>query len=138
MKSSSEEPGELRSIQMDVSATVAAINRLVHEPARLAILTVLSACESADFVFLRTATGLSAGNLSIQLTRLEEADLIEMKRTIEKRRTLTMVRLTDLGKYEVSQYWTEMESLRKRAGNSVVDIPDRKRKPRAIFTPSPA
>ena len=50
-----------------VSSTVAALSRVVHEPARLAILTVLSACQAADFVFLRTATALSAGNLSVQL-----------------------------------------------------------------------
>ena len=57
----------------DFSTIVAALNRTVHEPARLAILIVLSACQAADFVFLRTATGLSAGNLSVQLTRLQQA-----------------------------------------------------------------
>ena len=51
--------------ELGVSETVAGLNRVIHEPARLAILTVLTACESADFVFLRTATGLTAGNLSV-------------------------------------------------------------------------
>jgi winged helix DNA-binding protein len=48
-------------------------NRLVHEPARLAILTVLCSCKSADFVFLRRVTGLTKGNLSVQLVNLEQA-----------------------------------------------------------------
>ncbi len=121
----------------DVSATVAALNRVVHEPARLAILTVLSACQSADFVFLRTATGLTAGNLSIQLSRLEQASLIEMERTIENRRTLTMVRLTGLGTTELNHYWTDMESLRQQVRGSV-SAEERKRRPGGTLSPSPA
>jgi hypothetical protein len=69
------------------------IDRQVHEPARLAILTVLSACERADFLFLERATGLTRGNLSVQLSRLEEAGLIEIEKTIvamvEARSSLT-------------------------------------------------
>jgi DNA-binding transcriptional ArsR family regulator len=49
------------------------LDRLVHEPARLAILTVLSSCHEADFVFLQRATGLTNGNLSAHLSKLEDA-----------------------------------------------------------------
>ena len=55
-------------------------NRMVHEPARLAILTVLSSCQSADFLFLEHVTGLTRGNLSVQLTNLETAGLIEIRK----------------------------------------------------------
>ena len=55
------------------------VDRLIHEPGRLAILTVLSSAASADFVFLRRATGLTAGNLSSHLGRLEEAGLVEIE-----------------------------------------------------------
>lgn len=121
----------------NVSLTVAALNRIVHEPARLAILTVLSAYQAADFVFLRTATGLTAGNLSIQLSRLEQASLIEMERTIENRRTLTMVRLTELGKIELNHYWEDMESLRRQV-RGYVSVEERKRRPSGALSPSPA
>jgi DNA-binding transcriptional ArsR family regulator len=56
------------------------IDRLVREPARLAILTVLAACEWADFLFIKRGTGLSRGNLSVQLSRLEEASLIVIEK----------------------------------------------------------
>jgi DNA-binding transcriptional ArsR family regulator len=98
----------------DVATMVADLNRVIHEPARLAILTVLSACESADFIFLRTATGLSAGNLSVQITRLEEAGLVTVAKVIERKRTQTTVRLTAGGKGELAQYWQAMERLRSQ------------------------
>ena len=49
------------------------LDRLIHEPGRLAILTVLSSVRDADFVFLQRATGLTKGNLSSHLTKLEDA-----------------------------------------------------------------
>jgi DNA-binding transcriptional ArsR family regulator len=55
-------------------------------PAHLAIMKVLSSCRSADFLFLQNVTGLSKGNLSVQISRLEEAGLLAMEKTIEKRR----------------------------------------------------
>lgn len=100
--------------QEDISTMVAELNRVVHEPARLAILTVLSACESADFTFVRAATGLTAGNLSVQITRLEEAGLVTVEKVIEKRRTLTTVSLSSKGKDELSAYWRGMERLRQQ------------------------
>jgi len=59
---------------------LAGLDRLVHEPARLAILTSLGACSSADFLFLQRLTGLSKGNLSSHLAKLEEAGLAEEAR----------------------------------------------------------
>jgi DNA-binding transcriptional ArsR family regulator len=94
------------------------IDRVVHEPARLAVLTVLSSCEEADFLFLERATGLSRGNLSVQLTRLEEAGLIEIRKTIERRRTLTTASLRGRGRRALDAYWTQMEALREIAHTS--------------------
>ena len=91
------------------------IDRLVHEPARLVILTVLAACEQADFLFLERATGLSRGNLSVQLGRLEEAGLIRITKTIQRKRTLTMVALADPGRLALGAYWRVMAALRERA-----------------------
>jgi DNA-binding transcriptional ArsR family regulator len=87
------------------------IDRVVHEPARLAILTVLSTCEEADFLFLERATKLSRGNLSVQLTRLEDANVIEIEKRIEHKRTLTTAKLTDRGRRTLNAYWESMNAL---------------------------
>ena len=97
----------------DIANIVSDLNRTVHEPARLAILTVLSACDSADFVFLKAAAGLTAGNLSVQISRLEEASLVIVKKIIERRRTVTTVSLTDGGRHELEEYWSAMDRIRQ-------------------------
>jgi DNA-binding transcriptional ArsR family regulator len=91
------------------------IDRLIHEPARLAILTVLGACERADFLFLARATGLTRGNLSVQLKRLEEGGVIEIEKTIHRNRTLTTAALTRNGRRALDNYWQSMEALRAHA-----------------------
>jgi len=91
------------------------IDRTIHEPARLAILSVLASCERADFLFLERATGLTRGNLSVQLTRLEESGLVEIWKTIERKRTLTTASLTDLGRTNLNSYWESMEAYRAAA-----------------------
>jgi DNA-binding transcriptional ArsR family regulator len=93
-----------------------AVDRVIHEPARLAILTVLSACESADFTFLQSATGLSKGNLSVQLTRLDEAGLISVERVLHRKTTRTSVELTRRGKQQLSDYWFTMKKIQEQAG----------------------
>ena len=98
---------------LDLADLVSDLSRTVHEPARLAILTVLSACESADFVFLRAAAGLTAGNLSVQISRLEEAGLVTVEKIIERRRTVTTVSLTDGGRHELEDYWSAMDRIRQ-------------------------
>ena len=57
------------------------LDRVVHEPARLAILTALAACRSADFLFLQSLTGLTKGNLSGHLAKLERAGLVGVEPT---------------------------------------------------------
>jgi DNA-binding transcriptional ArsR family regulator len=77
------------------------------------ILTVLSACESADFTFLQTATGLSKGNLSVQISRLEEGRLIEVDKVIRNKKTLTTIRLTRSGRGKIMKYWATMDEVRR-------------------------
>src|SRR5215467_1380985 len=91
------------------------IDRVIHEPARLAILTVLSSCAEADFLFLERITKLTRGNLSVQLTRLAEAGMIEVEKRIEHKRTLTTAKLTDKGRQELNTYWESMNVLRSAA-----------------------
>ena len=51
--------------------TIKSIDRIIHEPARLIIVTILNAVESADFLYLQRETGLTKGNLSAHLAKLE-------------------------------------------------------------------
>jgi DNA-binding transcriptional ArsR family regulator len=89
------------------------IDRIIHEPARLAILTVLSGCRAADFLFLANATGLSRGNLSIQLTKLEEAGLIRIRKEIIRKKTRTTASLSARGAKDIAAYWKIMDRLRE-------------------------
>lgn len=98
--------------QIPLASTLADLNRLVHEPARLAILTVLGSCQSADFTFLETATGLTKGNLSVQLTRLEEAALIRIEKSAKKNRPVTTAHIVAEGRYQLARYWRQMEEIR--------------------------
>src|SRR5215475_8555748 len=88
------------------------IDRIVHEPARLAILSVLGGCGVADFLFLENATGLSRGNLSVQLTKLEEAGLIKIRKEIVGKKTRTTATLTAKGARDISAYWKAIDKLR--------------------------
>jgi DNA-binding MarR family transcriptional regulator len=94
---------------------LANLDRRVHDPARLSILTALSACERADFLFLQRITGLTKGNLSSHLSKLEEAGLVEIEKRFVDKKTQTLVRLTDAGGQTIEGYWKEMEDLRKSA-----------------------
>ncbi|HVL65886.1 MAG TPA: transcriptional regulator [Vicinamibacterales bacterium] len=92
---------------------LASLNRLVHEPGRLAILTALSACEEADFLFLLNITGLTKGNLSSHLSKLEQGGLVEIRKAFEGRQPITYVRLTPEGREGVTEYWDRMEKVRR-------------------------
>jgi len=93
------------------------IDRVVHEPARLAILTALSACDSADYVFLQRLTGLQSGSLTQHLARLEEAGLVTIAKGFAGKYPQTTVALTKQGRKAISDHWAQIDSL-KRARNS--------------------
>ena len=93
--------------------SLAELDKLVHAPARLAILTALAACERADFLFLQSLTGLSKGNLSSNLMRLERAELIEIEKRVVDKTTRTTACLTSKGRGAIEGYWQELETLRE-------------------------
>lgn len=88
------------------------LDRLVHEPGRLAILTVLSSVADADFVFLQRTTGLTKGNLSSHLTKLEEAGLVAIAKRFVRKKPNTSVALTRLGKRRIAHHWEQLERLK--------------------------
>lgn len=94
---------------------LARLDRLIHEPARLAILTALSACRSADFPFLARATGLTHGNLSSHLVKLEDGGLVSIEKGYRGRTPATTIRITDQGRAAVGEHWGQLEQLRKRS-----------------------
>ncbi len=94
---------------------LAALDKLVHEPARLAILTALSACSSADFLFLQQLTGLTRGNLSSHLSKLEEAGLVKIEKRFLGKTPNTLISLTETGMTAIERHWQLLESLRQGA-----------------------
>ena len=87
---------------------IADVDRLVHEPARLMILAVLYVVESADFVFLMRQTGLTRGNLSSHMSKLEAAAYIEIKKEFVDKIPRTLLRLTDTGRAAFESYRQDM------------------------------
>lgn len=88
------------------------LDRLIHEPGRLAILTILSSVTDADFVFLQRTTGLTKGNLSSHLTKLEAAGLVRIEKRFVRRKPNTNVALTAAGKRGISRHWEQLERLK--------------------------
>jgi DNA-binding MarR family transcriptional regulator len=87
------------------------IDRIVHEPARLVILTILSAVADAEFKYLQNATGLSKGNLSSHLSKLEGACYIEQTKSFRGKVPVTTVAITKQGLKSLKQYRTRMTAL---------------------------
>ena len=89
------------------------LDRLIHEPGRLAILTVLSSVTDADFVFLLRATGLTKGNLSSHLSKLEDAGLVAIEKRFVRKKPNTNVALTAEGRQRIAAHWEQLERLKQ-------------------------
>lgn len=87
------------------------LNRVIHEPARLTIVAVLSSIKEADFLYLLRETGLTKGNLSTHLFRLEEAGYVEIEKTFRGKVPLTLVRLSSAGKAAFQEYRKSMKDI---------------------------
>jgi DNA-binding transcriptional ArsR family regulator len=91
------------------------VDRLIHEPSRTIILAILSAVESADFLYLQRETGLTKGNLSVHLSKLEEAGYVHIEKTYRGKVPLTLCRMTEEGRAAFSAY---RKQLRKFVENT--------------------
>ena len=80
------------------------IDRVIHEPARLMIVAFLSVVESADFIFLMRQTGLTRGNLSSHLSKLEQAGYVVIEKTFVDKIPRTLLSLSDEGREAFSSY----------------------------------
>ena len=89
---------------------LASVDRLIHEPARLMIVAILYAVESADFVYLQRETELTKGNLSSHLSKLENAGYVEIEKTYRGKIPLTVCRLTDQGRQAFENYRKQLKN----------------------------
>lgn len=80
------------------------LNPILHSQLRLAIISILISVEEADFVFLKTQTQSTVGNLSVQITKLEEAGYILVEKSFKGKRPCTTCKITELGKNAFEEY----------------------------------
>ena len=83
---------------------LADLDRIIHSPARLMMMTYLYVVESVDFIFLMRLTGLTWGNLSSHLGTLEEAEYVNIEKKFVQKKSHTMVNLTDKGRQAFREY----------------------------------
>jgi DNA-binding transcriptional ArsR family regulator len=87
------------------------VDRVIHEPARLLIVTLLSAVKEADFLYMQRESGLTKGNLSSHLLKLEQAGYIEIQKTFRGKIPLTLLCLTQTGRAALEGYKKKMKNL---------------------------
>ena len=93
------------------------IDRVIHSPARLMILTFLYVVEEGDMVYLLNQTGLTWGNLSANVHKLKDAGYVEVKKDFVDERPQTWVRLTEQGRQAFREYRAQMKGV-------LDDLPD--------------
>ena len=86
------------------------LNPLLHSELRLAIISILIGVEEADFVYIRTETGATAGNLSVQIDKLQKARYIEVEKGFRGKMPRTVCRITNSGREAFGEY---VETLRE-------------------------
>jgi DNA-binding MarR family transcriptional regulator len=90
-------------------------DKLIHEPARLLIISHLYVVEGADFLFIMRQTGMTFGNLSAHMSRLEEAGYIEVEKGFVGKKPNTRLSLTDEGRAAFEDYRKNMRQLFENA-----------------------
>jgi DNA-binding MarR family transcriptional regulator len=91
--------------------SLADIDPIIHAPARLMVLTYLYVVESVDYVFLMRQTGLTWGNLSTHLTKLEEAGYVAIEKEFRGKKPHSMIHLTDRGREAFRAYKTNLQQV---------------------------
>ena len=86
------------------------LNPLLHSELRLAVMSVLLSVESADFVFLREQTGATAGNLSVQIDKLQQAGYISVEKGFQGKKPRTTCTITEQGISAFEEYVAALKS----------------------------
>jgi len=87
------------------------INKIIHEPARLLLMAHLFVVESADFLFLQRQTGLTWGNISSHLRKLENAGYVAVEKEFIDKKPHTTLKLTDKGRRAFREYRKNMKQV---------------------------
>jgi DNA-binding MarR family transcriptional regulator len=95
----------------DDISPVDTLDRVIHEPARLLIMTYLSLVDTADFVFLTRETQLTRGNLSSHLRTLENAGYVTVEKEFIDRKPRTLLKITQEGRQALSKYRKDIEQI---------------------------
>ena len=88
------------------------LDRVIHEPARLRIMMILSDVDEVDFKFMLSATGTTKGNLSSHVDRLEKAGYLKVLKSFNGKIPHTRYHLTESGKRALSKYWAALDEIR--------------------------
>ncbi|MBT3669601.1 MAG: transcriptional regulator [Chloroflexi bacterium] len=100
--------------QNDSLKSIANIDKIIHEPARLMILSFLYVVDHADFTFTLNQTGMTRGNLSTHMSKLENAGYIEVSKKFLIKRPLTIFKLSKKGRKSFEKYQVELQALLDR------------------------
>jgi DNA-binding MarR family transcriptional regulator len=95
----------------NVQEPIAKIDKLIHEPSRYTLMAYLYVVEAADFLFLIRQTGMTWGNLSAHLSKLEAAGYVVIKKEFLGKKPHTTVRLTDQGRNAFEEYRGNMKKV---------------------------
>lgn len=96
---------------MSADTATPELDRLLHEPARLRTLVQLAVVKKADFTWLLGQTGLTRGNLSVQMSKLAEAGMVEVEKRFHNNRPQTLFELTNAGRDALRQYKRTMQGI---------------------------
>ena len=102
--------------QNQSAGSIQALDRMIHEPARLTICALLYPLEEADFLYLLTQSELSKGNLSSHLAKLEEARYVEIEKRFKGKVPQTLCRLTPAGRAAFEAYRKSLKALSRQLG----------------------
>ena len=86
------------------------LNPLLHSQLRLSIMSLLLSVEEAEFVYLKEKTQATAGNLSVQLDKLNEAGYISIEKSFVGKKPRTLCRLTSVGRDAMAEYVEALKS----------------------------
>ena len=94
------------------------LDPLLHSQLRLAIISILSSLDSAEFTYLKEQTEATAGNLSVQIDKLEKAKYISVKKSFKGKRPVTTCRITSKGQKAFSDYVSALQGYLKGPGKA--------------------
>lgn len=87
------------------------LNKIIHSPVRLGIMTALVSAAEIDFTFLKEKLDLSDGNLSANMTKLEEAGYVTIRKFFKEKKPKTVYRITDKGRKAFKNYVENLEKI---------------------------